>query len=279
MVQEKPLLILIMEYSHVSKKIRERVLKMIFESGSSHIGSAFSCVDILTVLYFNILSIDPKNPLNSDRDRFILSKGHAASALYAALAERGFFPEENLDSYCRDKSNLPGHPTLRCVPGVEASTGSLGHGLAIGSGMAFAGKKDNKNYRVFVLMSDGECNEGSVWESAMFSAHHKLDNLIGIIDYNKLQAMGRTDEVIGLEPLRKKWESFGWAVEETDGHNHSEIEKRLKKTPFKKDKPSLIIAHTTKGKGVSFMEDKLEWHYKSPDKEQFAKALKELRQL
>lgn len=267
-----------MDYSQISKQSRKKILKMIFDSQSSHIGSALSCVDILTVLYFKILSIDPKNPLAENRDRFILSKGHAASALYATLAQRQFFPEKILDTYCLNGGELPGHSTMNCVPGVEVSTGSLGHGLSIGTGIALAGKRDNKNYKVFVLISDGECQEGSVWEAAMFSSHHKLDNLITIIDYNKLQAFGRTNDVINLEPLKDKWISFGWQVQEIDGHNFNEIEKVCEKLPFEKNKPSIIIAHTIKGKGISFMENKLEWHYKSPNKEEYNLAIKELDQ-
>jgi len=266
-----------MDYSQIAKEIRKKVLKMVFDSRTSHLGSSLSAVDILTVLYFKILKIDPKNPLDENRDRFILSKGHAAAALYAALAERGFFPKEILDGYCRDGGKLPGHSTRGCVPGVEVSTGSLGHGLPMGAGMAIAAKNDGKNYRIFILMSDGECEEGSVWEAALFASHHQLDNLIGIIDYNKLQAFGRTNEILNLEPLKKKWEDFGWKVKEVDGHSFSEIEESLSKIPFEKGKPSLLICHTIKGKGVSFIEDKLEWHYKNLTKEEYDMALKELK--
>jgi len=266
-----------MDYSQIAKEIRKKVLKMVFDSRTSHLGSSLSAVDILTVLYFKILKIDPKNPLDENRDRFILSKGHAAAALYAALAERGFFPKEILDGYCRDGGKLPGHSTRGCVPGVEVSTGSLGHGLPMGAGMAIAAKNDGKNYRIFILMSDGECEEGSVWEAALFASHHQLDNLIGIIDYNKLQAFGRTNEILNLEPLKKKWESFGWSVKEIDGHDFSQIEENLSQIPFEKGKPSLLICHTIKGKGVSFIEDKLEWHYKNLTKEEYDMALKELK--
>jgi len=264
------------EYSQISKGIRKKILRMTYESQTAHIGSSLSCADILTVLYFKILKIDPDNSLSENRDRFILSKGHAAAALYAALSQRGFFPEETLENYCKDGGKLPGHSTKGCVPGVEVSTGSLGHGLSMGAGMALAAKHDKKDYKTFVLMSDGECEEGSTWEAALFSAHHKLDNLIGIIDYNKLQAFGRTSEILNLEPLGKKWESFGWEVKEADGHNFSEIEKILSEIPFQKEKPSLMIAHTIKGKGISFMEDKLEWHYKNLNEEEYKSALQEL---
>ena len=265
-----------MDYSQISKEIRKKVLKMAFEARASHIGSSLSEVDILTVLYFKILSIDPKNPWFDDRDRFILSKGHGVAALYATLSQKGFFPENILDTYCKEGGKLPGHSTRNCAPGVEVSTGSLGHGLPMGAGMALAGKRDKKNYRVFVLMSDGECDEGTTWEAALFASHHGLDNLIVIIDYNKLQAFGRTNEVLNLEPLKEKWQSFGWKVKEINGHNFSEIENTLSRIPFEKTKPSLIIANTVKGKGISFMEDKLEWHYKNLTQEDYGKALKEL---
>lgn len=265
-----------MNYQQISKEIRKKILKMMFDSQTAHLGSCLSAVDILTVLYFKILKIDPKNPLDENRDRFILSKGHAAAALYATLAQRGFFPEKILNGYCLDGGKLPGHSTRGCVPGVEVSTGSLGHGLSMGTGMAMAAKNDNKDYRIFVLMSDGECEEGSVWEAAMFASRHQLDNLIGIVDYNKLQAFGRTNEIMALEPLKEKWESFGWQVKEVDGHNFAETEKNLSQIPFEKGKPSLLICHTIKGKGISFLEDKLESHYKSLTKEEYEKALKEL---
>jgi len=266
-----------MDYSQIAKEIRKKVLKMFFDSQTAHIGSSLSEVDILTILYFKILKIDPKNPLAEERDRFVLSKGHGAAALYATLAQRGFFSEKILDSYCLDGGRLPGHSTRGCAPGVEVSTGSLGHGLPMGGGMAIAAKNDKKKYRIFVLMSDGECEEGSVWEAALFASHHQLDNLIGIIDYNKLQAFGRTNEILNLEPLKKKWEDFGWKVKEVDGHSFSEIEESLSKIPFEKGKPSLLICHTIKGKGVSFIEDKLEWHYKNLTKEEYDMALKELK--
>lgn len=267
-----------MNYNKISNNIRKKILKMIFNSQSSHIGSALSCVDILTVLYTKILSINPQDPHAENRDRFILSKGHAASALYATLAQRGFFPKEILDTYCQNGGRLPGHSSRGYVPGVEASAGSLGHGLAIGAGMALAAKRDDKKNRIFVLISDGECDEGSVWETAMFASHNKLDNLTAIIDYNKLQAFGKTNEVLNLEPLQEKWLSFGWQTQEINGHNFVEIEKTLLKIPFKSNTPSLIIAHTVKGKGISFMENKLEWHYKSPNKEEYLLALQELAQ-
>lgn len=264
------------DYQKIAKEVRKKILEMCARAKSSHIGSAFSTVDILISLYFQILKIDPKNPFLDSRDRFILSKGHACSALYAVLAKRGFFPEEVLDTYSMNGGKLFGHVTKEIVPGVETSTGSLGHGLPMGIGIALAGKHDKKDFRVFVLLSDGECDEGSVWEAAMFAGHHKLSNLIAIVDYNKLQAFGRTNEVINLEPFALRWKSFGWSVVEVDGHDFEQLIKNLEKVPFEKDRPSLIIAHTVKGKGVSFMEDKLEWHYKSPNDDELAKAMKEL---
>jgi len=267
-----------MDYSQTAKEIRKKILKMMYESQTSHMGSCLSCVDILTILYFKILKIDPKNPLAESRDRFILSKGHAAAALYGALAQRRFFPEELLEHYCQNGKKVPGHSTRGCLPGVEVSTGSLGHGLSMGAGMALVAKNDKKDYRIFVLMSDGECEEGSTWEAALFAGHHKLDNIVGIIDYNKLQALGRTNEILNLEPLKEKWQSFRWEVKEVKGHNFAELERALAEIPFKKGKPSLLIAHTVKGKGVSFLEDKLLSHYKHLTKEEYELALKELEQ-
>lgn len=263
----------------ISKDIRKNILKMVTSSKSPHVGSALSIVEILVVLYFKVLNINPSLPKKESRDRFILSKGHAASALYATLAERGFFDEKTLKEYCIDGAKLLGHSTKDCVPGVEVSTGSLGHGLPMGIGMALAGKCNNQNYMVFALLSDGECDEGSVWEAAMFAAHHKLDNLVAIIDYNKIQAFGRMTEVLNLEPFVDKWVSFGWSVKEINGHDFLQIEKVLRKAPFNKNKPSVMIAHTVKGKGVSFMENQLAWHYESPSPEQLKEALKELGSL
>lgn len=249
---------------------------MVSRSKSSHVGSALSIVEILVVMYFKILKIDPHNPQDDDRDRFILSKGHASSALYATLSERGFFPEDFLDKYYMDGGILPGHLDRNTALGIEMSSGSLGHGLSIGAGMAIAAKHDNKKNKIYVLMSDGECDEGSVWEAAMLASHLKLDNLVAIVDYNKIQSFGRVKEVIDLEPFSDKWTSFGWAVKEVDGHDLSDLTDALESLPIEPGKPSIIIAHTVKGKGVSFMEDKLEWHYKSPTPEQYEVALKEI---
>ena len=264
-----------MDYNTVTKEIRKKIVRMAFLSKNSHVGCALSCADILAVLYFDVLSIDPQNPKES-RDKFILSKGHAASALYATLAARGYFSESVLDSYCQDGGVLPGHATKDCVPGVEVSTGSLGHGLSMGAGMALAAQHDKKEAKIFVLLSDGECDEGAVWEAALFSSHHKLDNLVAIIDYNTFQGLGKTSDVLNLEPLQEKWEAFGWSVLRVDGHNYSELKEALTNIPKENTKPTLVIANTIKGKGVSYMENKLDWHYKSPDEEQYNTAIAEL---
>lgn len=256
--------------------IRAHALRMTHKANASHIGSCLSIADILAVLYKSILHVDPKRPNWPDRDRFILSKGHGAAAIYAALAESGFFPKEWLDTYCQDGGKLPGHITSHGIPGVEVSTGSLGHGLPIGCGMALAGKHDKQPYRVFVLLSDGECDEGSTWEAVLFAPHHRLDNLIAIVDHNKIQAFGAVKEVLNLESLTDKWRAFGWAVREIDGHDYSQIEATLENVPSEPGRPSCIIAHTVKGKGVSFMENQLAWHYKSPNDEELRQALAEL---
>ena len=264
-----------MNYGNISKNIRSKILRMAFVAQAGHIASSLSIADILAVLYFGILKIDPKEYLNENRDRFILSKGHSVMALYAVLAEKGFFSEEEIENYCKDASKMPGHSTRNSIPGVEVSTGSLGHGLPITCGISLNGKLDSKDYKVFVLMGDGEMQEGTTWEASLFASNHKLDNLTLIIDYNKLQLFGRTNDVLNLEPLRPKLESLGWSVREIDGHNHLEIETALLKVPFEKQKPSCIIAHTIKGKGASFMENRIEWHDKKLSKEDYQKALEE----
>jgi transketolase len=262
--------------SLLARRIRAHALQMVHKTNASHIGSCLSMADLLAVLYSNILCVNPAYPKWAERDRFILSKGHGAAILYAVLAERGFFPKERLDTYCQDGSALAGHATSHGIPGVEVSTGSLGHGLPIGCGMALAGKRENKPCRVFVLLSDGELDEGSNWEAILFAPQHQLDNLIAIVDYNKIQSFGAVSEVMELAPLVDKWRAFRWAVREIDGHDHAQIESVLKSVPFEPGKPSVIIAHTVKGKGISFMENQLAWHYKSPNVEQLAQALAEL---
>ena len=261
------------QLQEISKKIRKHILKMIFESKSSHIGSSLSIVEILVTLYFNILKIDPKNLSKPNRDRFILSKAHGSSALYAVLAEKDFFPLDYLEKYYVDGGILPGHLDKTSVPGIEFSTGALGHGFSVSIGMAISNKQSKDSGRIFVLIGDGECNEGSIWEGIMLASHLKLNNLTAIVDYNKIQSFGRTNEVINQEPIVDRWKSFGWQVLEVDGHNFNELIDALNSP---QDKPKVIISHTVKGKGISFMEDSLEWHYKSPDKDQLEIALKEL---
>jgi transketolase len=242
-------------------------------SKSSHVGSCLSIADILSVLYFKVLKVDPRHPGKHTRDKFILSKAHASAALYAVLAERGFFPKSYLEKFCVNKGQLPGHLDKEAVPGVEVSGGSLGHGLSIGVGMALANIRDRNPGKVFVLLGDGECNEGSVWEAIMLAATLRLCNLTAIVDYNRLQGFGRTNEVINQENMAERWRSFGWAVFEADGHDLQGLERSLKRSC---KRPKVVIAHTTKGKGITFMEDRLEWHYKSPNDEQCAQAMEEL---
>ena len=264
------------DHRRLALAVRRDALQMTHRSNSSHIGSSLSATELLAVLYNGVLRTRPDNPASPERDRFILSKGHAAAAYYATLAERGFFPRQMLETFSQDGSQLAGHATHHAVPGIDVSTGSLGHGLSIGCGMALAAKRDDKSYRVFVLLSDGECDEGSTWEAALFAHHHKLDNLIAIIDYNKVQSFGTVKEVLDLEPLADKWRSFGWSVKEINGHDTAQIEDTLSGVPYERGKPSCCVAHTIKGKGVSFMENTVAWHYKAPNKEQLAQALQEL---
>jgi len=260
----------------LASRIRYHTLLMTHRAQSSHIGTNYSMVELLVALYSRVLRVDPLRPDWPDRDRFILSKGHGCAALYAVLAESGFFPLAWLESFYQNGSRLAGHATHAGVPGIEVSTGSLGHGLSIGTGMALAAQRDSKLYRVFVLLSDGECDEGSTWEPALFAPHHKLDNLVAIVDYNKIQSLGTVQEVLDLEPLADKWRAFGWAVREIDGHNLPEIQAALTQLPYSPGRPSCLIAHTVKGKGVSFMEDRLLWHYRWPQGEEFEAALAEL---
>ena len=264
------------EYQKIAKKVRQEILEMIYRTKGPHIGSSFSMVELLVALYFKVLRIDPQEPHDPQRDRFILSKGHGCPGFYPVLFERGFFGQKVLDGFAIDGGTLEGHPTKNVSWGIETTTGSVGHGLSLASGMALAAKYDKANYRVFTILGDGELDEGSNWEAMMFASHHKLDNLVAIVDYNKLQIMGTTSEVMNLEPLSEKWRSFGWEVKEIDGHNFQEIFPVLEHIPFKKDKPSCIIAHTVKGKGVSFMENQLRWHDKYPDEEEYKRAKAEL---
>lgn len=264
------------ELREKSRILRRAIFTMAHRARSGHLGSAFSIVDILTVLYFHRLAIDPVFPRDPGRDRFILSKGHGCAALYVALAHRGFFPMDVLATYIQDGSALAGHPSSRMVPGVDASTGSLGHGLSMGVGMALAAKRDGKSYRTFVLISDGECDEGSTWEAVLAASHWKLSSLTCIIDYNKIQSFGRVRDVMELEPFTDKWRAFGWHVQEADGHDHAALLSAIAAADREKERPSVIIAHTVKGKGVSFMEDTVDWHYLSPTDAQRDQAFREL---
>lgn len=259
-----------------ANSIRRKILKMAYEMKSSHTGGCLSCVDLLTVLYFCTMKINSKNPLDPGRDRLIFSKAHASKALYAVLSERGFFPNIKLSTYEKD-GGLPGHTTRNVVPGVEISAGSLGHGLSIASGMAYAGKIDKKKFRVFAMLSDGECDEGSTWEAILFAGHHKLSNLSVIVDYNKIQSFGRTKEVLDLDPFADKWKAFGWSVKEVDGHNIPKIISALKKTPFDLNKPSVLIAHTIKGyNGIPKYINTVASHYKPPTEEEYKVLVKKL---
>ncbi len=262
------------KYEQISNSIRKTVLDLIYRTKSPHIGSAYSIVEILVALYFKYLNISSDDPLNADRDRFILSKGHACSVMYAILNERGFLSKSDLDGFAVNGGILEQHPTIDLSKGIEVSTGSLGHGLSIGTGMALAGKVDGKKHKVCVLLSDGELNEGSVWEAIMFAGHHKLNNLMALVDYNKIQALGYVRDIINLEPFEEKWKSFGWDIQEIDGHNFEKIFNAL--DCLSSEKPSVIILHTVKGKGVSFMENQLLWHYRAPDDKEYELALKEL---
>lgn len=237
-----------------------------------------SIADILAVLYGKVFNVDPKNPKNPDRDRFVLSKGHAGAALYATLAETGFFPVQMLEGHYKDGSKLSGHVSHIDVPGVEISTGSLGHGLSIATGMAYSAKLKDEKHLILTLMSDGECDEGSVWEAVLFAAHHKLHRLIAVIDYNKIQSLDTVANTMNLEPFADKWRSFGWNVCEVDGHNHEELATLFTSLRSNTKGPTVVIAHTTKGKGVSFMENSVLWHYRTARGEEFDAALKELSQ-
>ncbi len=257
----------------LARQIRLDVIEMCHLSHESHIGSALSIADIVAVLYSDVLKYNIKNPKDDKRDRFILSKGHACTAVYSALAHIGFFDIKELQTFAQNNSKLSGHISHK-VPGMEVSTGSLGHGVCIAAGMAYSGKKDKKQHKVFVLMGDGECDEGSVWETALFAAHHKLNNLTIIVDRNNIQALGYCKDIINTKSLKEKFDAFGFECVEIDGHNHAELRKALQFTS--KDKPYIIIANTIKGKGVSFMEDNLVWHYRDPQGDDYNNAINEL---
>ncbi len=259
-----------------ARAVRAATVRMAHDGKTPHVGSALSAADLLVALYFHAMRIEPGRADTPDDDCFILSKGHGCMSYYATLAERGIFPRSLLASYAQNGGALPEHPTPGHIPGVRVATGSLGHGLAIAAGMAHARALDGRRGRVFTLLSDGECNEGSVWEAAMFAAGRKLAGLVAIVDYNKLQAMGRSDEVTALAPLADKWRAFGWATREIDGHDLDATVAALDALPFEPSRPSAIVAHTVKGKGVSFMEDDLEWHYRPPSDADLERALAEL---
>jgi len=263
-----------MDSKDLALRVRGHILNMVHNSGGSHIASALSIVDIVSTLYSEVIHFDNNNPSWKDRDRFILSKGHACTTIYATLAELNFFSLSDLELYGKNNSILMNHISNK-VPGVEFSTGALGHGLPFGVGKAKSAKMLNQNWRTFVLLSDGELDEGSNWEAFMFAAHHKLNNLTAIIDYNKLQSLNTVENTLNLEPLAAKFEAFGWDISEVDGHNYEQLAIELKK--IHDFKPRIIIAHTTKGKGVSYMENKVEWHYKTPNKEELEIALIELK--
>lgn len=259
-----------------AKTIRLKTLEMTSKGGGSHIASIFSMADIIACLYGRVMRFDPKNPQWEGRDRFVLSKGHAGAAIYVALAECGFFPKELLDAYYTNGSIMSGHVSHKNVPGVELSTGSLGHGLPVCTGRAYALKQDNSKSRVYCVLSDGECDEGSNWEAFLFAGHHKLSNLVAIIDYNKIQSLASTEETLGLEPFVDKFKAFRWDVVEVNGHDHDALIKAMDITPQADAKPRVIIAHTTKGKGVSFMENKVLWHYRTAKGDEYAAAREEL---
>lgn len=262
--------------AELARRIRIHALRMTNRGGTSHIGSVFSMADLLAVLYGRFLRVDPKRPDWAQRDRFVLPKGHAGAGVYAVLAERGFIDLAMLDRHAQDGSVLSGHVSHKGVAGVELSTGSLGHGLPVATGMALAAKRGGKSHRVVCLLSDGECDEGSNWEAILFGSHHRLDNLTAIVDYNKIQSLAAVADTLGLEPFTDKWRSFGWSVREVDGHDHGAIAATLDGLPFVRDTPSCIIAHTTKGKGVSFMENSVLWHYRTARDDEFDAAMREL---
>ena len=264
------------DYKILAKELRKDILAMIYRTKSPHIGSSFSMVELLIILYYEVLRINSKDPLNKNRDRFLLSKGHGCATLFAILAKKGFLKKEELINFAQNGGCLGQHPNMDVGKGIEITSGSLGHGLSIGAGMALAGKYDKSDYKTFVFLGDGELNEGSIWESALFASQHKLDNLIIIIDRNKLQALGSGPDILNMEPLLDKWISFGWQTKEVQGHDLKDIFETFEKIPFQKDKPSCVIAKKIKGKGVSFMENDFKWHDKYPDEEEYNKALKEI---
>ena len=265
------------ELENISKNVRLGILEAVYSAQSGHPGGALSCADILTDLYFNEMNIDPKNPKMENRDRFVLSKGHASPAIYSVLANRGYFPVEDLKTFRKIDSYLQGHPDMKKVPGVDMTTGSLGQGLSVANGMALAAKLDQKDFYVYVVMGDGEIEEGQVWEAAMSAAHYKLNNVIAFVDFNGLQIDGAVKDVMNVTPIKEKFEFFGWNTLEINGHNFEEISNAVKKAKESVDKPTVIIAHTTKGKGISFMENQAGWHGKAPNDDEYKTALECLK--
>jgi len=263
------------DYKEKAKQIRAELLAMIYHAKTGHTGGALSSVDLLVSLYYDVLNVKAEDPKWEDRDRFIMSKGHSVEGLLCVLADKGFFPKEELKTFSQYGSRLIGHPTNK-VPGTEICSGALGHGLSAGVGMALGAKRTGKTWKTYVLMGDGELAEGSIWEAAMAAAHYKLDNLVAIIDRNHLQISGNTEEVMALENLQEKWEAFGWEVRQCDGHDIDALIKNMKETPWKEGNPQLMIANTVKGKGVSFMENQQKWHHGVPNEEQYRTALQEL---
>ena len=263
--------------ANIANDIRIGIIEQIYNANSGHPGGSLSCADILAVLYFNQMNIDSENPNAKGRDRFVLSKGHCAPALYATLARKGYFDKELLKGFRKVESNLQGHPDMKKVPGVDMSTGSLGQGLSVAVGMAIGSKMEHEGYRVYCLLGDGELEEGQVWEAAMSANKNKLDNLCAIVDYNTLQIDGNVEEVAGLIDIKEKFESFGFNVIEVNGHDIEALIHAFNSAKHQKDMPSVIIAHTIKGKGVSFMEGKAEWHGKAPNQEQYEEAINELK--
>ncbi|MBI5743857.1 MAG: transketolase [Elusimicrobia bacterium] len=266
----------ISELKQLAKRIRISALKMVHHAKGSHLGGALSMADILAVLYGGVMRVDPANPEDPERDRFILSKGHTCSTLYAVLAEKGYFKKEALESYCVDGAPLPGHITKSELPGIELSTGSLGHGLPVACGMALALKRRGSRGRVFVILGDGECDEGSNWEAFLFAQQHALDNLVVIVDKNEIQSLGTTKEVMNLDPLDKKLETFNWGVKTVDGNDIPALVEAFSLLPISAGRPSAFVAKTVKGKGASFMENQLLWHYKTPTKDELARAIAEI---
>jgi transketolase len=264
------------ELAERARRVRQRDLEMVYAAKLGHLGGEFSAIDILVTLYLSVLRVDPQDPDAPDRDRFVLSKGHAAAALYSTLAEAGFIPVDELSTFMAPLSRLNGHPDRKEVPGVETNTGPLGHGLPVAVGMALAARMDRSRRKTFVLTGDGELQEGSIWEAAMAAGHFGLDNLIAIVDRNGLQQGDTTEGTIRLEPLADKWHAFGWSVREVDGHDHGGLLATFEAVPFEPGKPNLVIAHTHKGSGVSFMTDRADWHHRVPSASEIEEARREL---